>query len=787
MATVGPLGEYILQVEEACRRVSEHAKTSSKGLDQWIAQAFANPALGLPQMPQEPFVAGLPPCVDRHSLLKGPIGKLREHIQEDVQRHGGRVGGVTALSPNKQPRSPGAPPGWQQHAKQVSAGKKPYSADLGRAAPCGVPSPCRAGAGWQSQQQQPVVVPPQSPPRQRETTPSHPAAPVAFPTAPSLFSQPSNMDHTTEFSPPVTPVPAAGGITSWPSLPVQPLLSVPVMSAAVATAPSLPSAAARTGLRAESPSPHAGLLDQEKEEKGNMVKRIEAPEKSGTPVPVSERVKLFETQRAGGNTPSKLSASKAAPPSATFSPMVVRQASAPPGSVAGCASGQAAVIDGKSMFTPISSVQTSGVVGTVRKELFRTQDPAAPAKSSTALPAAAHAPPPGLAMPDASGTASVATQLVPPAPLCGTAPAGAHMAPMSTESCERLAAGGRRDDFEKPKSLRAAEHAKEQAKLQEERRLREKQERERLKAAKEGVASSGSAKDLMKVTAEPLPTLPVAAQPVATQPVATQEAAPKPRESPSAVSTMASVGASSVPSVASSAQLPLETETKAELETKPVGKKVHRRSAVMMSDVPEPAPEAATSAASAPVLPVQSRDEAAVESMAGRGGSSSSSSSAATFGIERDTVPPKQPKEPEPWQILRQQVLPPSRPEDNYEISEKGGDSDAEDNEDLRARKPVPAWCESFLQQLKSQEDVDPDTIFGPRVPPCVLEDIFSDELYVAVGKKRPKRARGSSGDWNKDRLQRDDVDKYKSRMGHVRSWTEAEAAAHGSATPAAR
>lgn len=122
---------------------------------------------------------------------------------------------------------------------------------------------------------------------------------------------------------------------------------------------------------------------------------------------------------------------------------------------------------------------------------------------------------------------------------------------------------------------------------------------------------------------------------------------------------------------------------------------------------------------------------------------------------------------------LRRMVLPPKRAEDNYEISEHGSDSEAEDKADEpdRRSKHVPKWCGSYLQDLLGQSDVDPDSIFGSKVPRCVLEDIFGDELYQQAGKNRPKRHRGSSGDWRKDRLGRHEVRDYKQRMGQVRNW----------------
>jgi hypothetical protein len=125
---------------------------------------------------------------------------------------------------------------------------------------------------------------------------------------------------------------------------------------------------------------------------------------------------------------------------------------------------------------------------------------------------------------------------------------------------------------------------------------------------------------------------------------------------------------------------------------------------------------------------------------------------------------------------LRQIPISEKRPEDNYEISEHGGDSDEETQTRDRSHKHVPKWCESYLDALSRQCDIDPDTIFGPRVPKCILDDIFTDAMYKQAGKNRPKRARGSSGDWRKDQLARKEISDYKSRMGHARSWRKEDA-----------
>jgi hypothetical protein len=136
--------------------------------------------------------------------------------------------------------------------------------------------------------------------------------------------------------------------------------------------------------------------------------------------------------------------------------------------------------------------------------------------------------------------------------------------------------------------------------------------------------------------------------------------------------------------------------------------------------------------------------------------------------------PPPTPQRLEPCMVLRLMSISDKLPEDNYEISEHGGDSDAEDCQARdRSGKHVPKWCENYLDALSRQTDIDPDTIFGPRVPRCVLDDIFTDAMYKQANKNRPKRARGSSGDWRKDQLARKEISDYKSRMGHARSWRD--------------
>jgi len=125
----------------------------------------------------------------------------------------------------------------------------------------------------------------------------------------------------------------------------------------------------------------------------------------------------------------------------------------------------------------------------------------------------------------------------------------------------------------------------------------------------------------------------------------------------------------------------------------------------------------------------------------------------------------------EPAVLLRQSiVLAPKRGEDNYDMSDPGEDSD--DNDSRTHSKPVPKWCETYIQELEKQAQLDPDTIFGSKVPHCNLEEVFSDHTYARIGTARPRRRRGSSGEWARDRLTRTDVRRYKAKLGQTRCWS---------------
>lgn len=125
------------------------------------------------------------------------------------------------------------------------------------------------------------------------------------------------------------------------------------------------------------------------------------------------------------------------------------------------------------------------------------------------------------------------------------------------------------------------------------------------------------------------------------------------------------------------------------------------------------------------------------------------------------------------WQLV---PLSPKKLEDNYEISDKEEtDDEAEERpEPDRSKKHKPAWCaEKSVEELcAAQGACDPDSIFGFRVPKCDLEEIFPDVVYKKQKKLQPRRRRGSSALWYRDRLSRSEIINYRDKMGQVRRWS---------------
>lgn len=507
---------------------------------------------------------------------------------------------------------------------------------------------------------------------------------VRAPAAPATFAMASTNELTEELAtPPPTPALAAGWQASALFAPPQPASPVtckavdsPVAATSEADKPVLEKAPGTSGSIRRPPATgqQGGSAIVQ-----TFAKGPESTPQQGTPGYVSERIMMFENKSTPVVKPSGVHGSA----SARFVGSGSRAAA--PGAVDGCA-----------LFTPIC------------KELFRSNSDMAKPPARQATPTAPGRGVKGPGLPKASGAPLALGSA--PAVMSGSAGnlgSGQFLQDRDPkgEAFGRLAAGGRRDDVAKPKSLFAAEQAKLQEKQQEERRQREKQERDRIRAAQVAApvpAASGSASSssLSKGQTETGMFAAALAGPGADKYAAARDAA----------------------KAAKAEKIEEDSRTK----------KVPRRSAVM-SEVPE---------VSASITPGPQKAR-----------------------------PPVPAFPPEPSVVLRQRMLPSKLIEDNYEISEHADDSDEDAGERDRSSKHVPKWCESYLQELERQADMDPDTIFGGRVPHCVLERIFPDDLYRQVGKDRPRRQRGSSGDWRKDRLKREEIRDYKSRMGHQRSW----------------
>jgi len=126
-------------------------------------------------------------------------------------------------------------------------------------------------------------------------------------------------------------------------------------------------------------------------------------------------------------------------------------------------------------------------------------------------------------------------------------------------------------------------------------------------------------------------------------------------------------------------------------------------------------------------------------------------------------APPVAKREPSPFVLEPIGAL---LMEENYDITDK---ENSDDDEDLdRSKKFVPNWVRGWPSRVKAQGDLDPDAIFGP-IPQCSLERIFRDPASVAARANRAWRPRGSSNDWQKDKLRQAEIEEYRQRMGQTR------------------
>ncbi len=108
-------------------------------------------------------------------------------------------------------------------------------------------------------------------------------------------------------------------------------------------------------------------------------------------------------------------------------------------------------------------------------------------------------------------------------------------------------------------------------------------------------------------------------------------------------------------------------------------------------------------------------------------------------------------------------------PEDQYEMTEwEDSENEMGDDEKERKRlaKRIPAWCIGWIETAKTQTSIDPDTVFGSRIPRCDLEVLFgqTNNAYLKARKGR----RGSSGEWGMDDVTRRELEEYRAIMGHT-------------------
>jgi hypothetical protein len=120
--------------------------------------------------------------------------------------------------------------------------------------------------------------------------------------------------------------------------------------------------------------------------------------------------------------------------------------------------------------------------------------------------------------------------------------------------------------------------------------------------------------------------------------------------------------------------------------------------------------------------------------------------------------------------VVKPRMVPlgPKDVSDQYDITDKDTDSESELSPSSRAKKHIPPWCVNWRQKAIAQIAVDPESIFGMTVPKCDLDVIFTQKNYRDMGLSRPKRVRGSSGNWTFDKLTQDEVDRYRAKLGQV-------------------
>jgi Inner centromere protein, ARK binding region len=77
-----------------------------------------------------------------------------------------------------------------------------------------------------------------------------------------------------------------------------------------------------------------------------------------------------------------------------------------------------------------------------------------------------------------------------------------------------------------------------------------------------------------------------------------------------------------------------------------------------------------------------------------------------------------------------------------------------------------PSWAESpvLIAQLKRQQMINPDDVFGEIKPPAI-DDIFRNNNRRGHSTFRP---RSSSANWSgQDKLTREEIEEYARKMGY--------------------
>ena len=143
------------------------------------------------------------------------------------------------------------------------------------------------------------------------------------------------------------------------------------------------------------------------------------------------------------------------------------------------------------------------------------------------------------------------------------------------------------------------------------------------------------------------------------------------------------------------------------------------------------------------------------------------------FGsVPPSTFAPRYTPAPGPMEVVTESLVPlvsNPDPADQYEMTEwenSDGEADEDEQERKRRMKKIPAWCIGWIETAKTQTAIDPDTVFGSRIPRCDLETLFGHTNNAYLKARRGKR--GSSGEWGMDDVTRRELDEYRQIMGHT-------------------